>query len=486
MTGSFRQAVVAGFALFALLISAAGAQSTEELLRELEQLKKEVERRRASLNRELSVLKQALGSQESASQIPSVEAGMMTRTELEAELRMMREELQILREEMAKKRPAGTAGRVKIQGQMRTRIEWIDNDFQIGRADLAHLLRTRVSVIGAPYDDTKVVVQAQDSRLFGEESSTLGDGSGDQIDFHQAYVQLDQVFDQPITLKFGRQEIVYGGQRLVGAVGWHNVGRSFDAASIRIGSDAYVDLFNAKLAERGTLDRNLYGVYGHAESPARVIWEPYLLFEHDKNSLPDNIKRATVGLYATGFFTGTSGHGFSYELEGALQAGERAGQDVLAFLGAGSASYISPSWRKHKVTLGLDFLSGDDDLNDTDNKAFDTLFATNHKYYGLMDLFFAEKTNHAGQMGLMDAILKGQMKASDKVKLSLDVHHFQLVEGAEKVLGQEIDTTVDYTYNQAYRLQWGAGVFVPGDAMKTRSGGDEIAFKSYLQTIAAF
>ena len=83
-------------------------------------------------------------------------------------------------------------------------------------------------------------------------------------------------------------------------------------------------------------------------------------------------------------------------------------------------------------------------------------------------------------------MLKGQMKASDKVKLSLDVHHFQLVEGAEKVLGQEIDTTVDYTYNQAYRLQWGAGVFVPGEAMKTRSGGDEIAFKSYLQTIAAF
>ena len=485
MTRSFRQTVVAGFALFALLLSTAGAESTEELLRELEQLKKEVERRRASLNRELSVLKQALGSQESASQVPSVEAGMMRRTELEAELRMMREELQILREEMAKKRPAGTAGRVKIQGQMRTRFEWTDNDFQIGRADLAHLLRTRVSVIGAPYEHTKVVVQAQDSRLFGEETSTLGDGSGDQIDFHQAYLQLDQVFDQPIALKFGRQEIVYGGQRLVGAVGWHNVGRSFDAASIRIGSDAYVDLFNAKLRERGTLDRNLYGVYGHVESPARVVWEPYLLFEHDKNSLSDNIKRATVGLYATGFFTGTSGHGFSYELEGALQTGEVAGQDVLAYLGTGSASYVSPSWRKHKVTVGFDFLSGDDDLSDNDNKAFDTLFATNHKYYGLMDLFI-NIPNHTGQMGLMDAMLKGQMKASANVKLSLDIHHFQLVEGIETALGQEIDTTVDYTYNQAYRLQWGAGVFVPGDAMKTRSGGDEIAFMTYLQTIVAF
>ena len=269
MTIAFRplQAVVAGCVVFIFLLSTASAQSTEELLRELEQLKKEVERRRASLNRELSVLKQALGSQEAPTQVTNVGAGMMTRTELEAELRMMREELQILREEVAKKRPAGAAGKVKIQGQVRTRFEWNDNDFQIGSADLAHLLRTRVSVIGAPYEKTLVVVQAQDSRRFGEETSTLGDGSGDQIDFHQAYLQLDQVFDQPIALKVGRQEIVYSGQCLVGAVGWHNVGRAFDAVTVRIGRDSYVDLFNAKLGEGGRLDRNLYGVYGHVAEP---------------------------------------------------------------------------------------------------------------------------------------------------------------------------------------------------------------------------
>ena len=484
MASSLRHVVVSGFALFSLLC-AAGAQSTEELLRELEQLKKEVERRRASLNRELTVLKQALGSQDAPSPVTGVAAGVMTRTELEAELRMMREELQILREEMAKKRPAGSARKVRIQGQLRTRFEWTDADFQIGRADLAHLLRTRVTVTGTPYENTKVVVQAQDSRLFGEETSTLGDGSGDQIDFHQAYLQLEHVFDQPISLKLGRQEIIYGGQRLIGAVGWDNVGRSFDAATIRIGGDAYVDLFNAKLSERGTLDRNLFGVYGHAESPTGVVWEPYLLFEHDKNSLPDNVKRATFGLYATGLFTGASGHGFRYTMEGALQAGELRGQDLLAFLGTGSVSYLSRSWRKHEVTVGFDFLSGDDDPSDTDNKAFDTLFATNHNYFGLMDLFI-DIPNQTGQMGLMDAMLKGRMKASDRVKLGLEVHHFQLVEGTETALGQEIDTTVEYTYNQAYRLQWGAGVFVPGDAMKTRSGGDEIAFKLYVQTKVAF
>ena len=100
--------------------------------------------------------------------------------------------------------------------------------------------------------------------------------------------------------------------------------------------------------------------------------------------------------------------------------------------------------------------------------------------------FFINVPNDTGQLGLMDAMLKGEMKAADNVKLGLQIHHFQLVEGIETTLGQEIDTTVDYVYNPVYRLQWGAGVFVPGDAMKARSGGDEVALKSYLQTVVTF
>ena len=31
----------------------------------------------------------------------------------------------------------------------------------------------------------------------------------------------------------GRQELIYGEERLIGAFGWNNIGRAFDAAKLR-------------------------------------------------------------------------------------------------------------------------------------------------------------------------------------------------------------------------------------------------------------
>jgi hypothetical protein len=62
-------------------------------------------------------------------------------------------------------------------------------------------------------------VQLQDSRQFGEETSTLADGSADNIDFHQADLKLDQLSSARLSLTLGRQELAYVGQRLIGAVG---------------------------------------------------------------------------------------------------------------------------------------------------------------------------------------------------------------------------------------------------------------------------
>jgi len=51
------------------------------------------------------------------------------------------------------------------------------------------------------------------------------DGSADSFDLHQGFVTINNFFNFPVTLKLGRYEVIYGPQRLMGAVGWHNVGR---------------------------------------------------------------------------------------------------------------------------------------------------------------------------------------------------------------------------------------------------------------------
>lgn len=62
-----------------------------------------------------------------------------------------------------------------------------------------------------------------------------GDGpESDTIDLHQAYATLGNQKEFPISLKIGRQEMIYGEERLIGAFGWNNIGRVFDAAKIAV------------------------------------------------------------------------------------------------------------------------------------------------------------------------------------------------------------------------------------------------------------
>ena len=457
-------------------------------LEELHLLQEEVVQRRIQLHQELEVLKEALGTEAEAVAPEQMEfvPGAMSWEELEAELRILREELALLKAE----RPAApealsSASTFQVKGQVRTRFEWNDNDFASGNANLVHLLRSRIDVAGAPQEHTRVLVQAQDARLWGEEASTLADGNADNIDFHQAYIHLDKVFSYPLSIRLGRQEIIYGGQRLIGAVGWHNIGRSFDAIKLRYGGRSFVDVFNAKLTEKGMRDRNFFGLYGHIKSADQVAWEPYLLFEHDKNSGAGRMKRATLGVHATGDFAGATGHSFGYEVESAYQTGDLGVQNVNAWMATGALSYTSPSWYRHKVVLGADVLSGDDDPAAGDYKVFDTLFATNHKFYGFMDFFLNIPAN-TGQQGLVDLMLKGEMKVAANAKLALHLHNFSLFEGNSKKLGQEVDAIFSYSYNKACAIQWGGLLFVPDDGMKTLKGNDDLAFKTYVQTRVNF
>ena len=117
---------------------------------------------------------------------------------------------------------------LKFSGQIRQRFEMVDKDFSDTTAfNNNNYLRTRFAVT-YENEDMSSFVQLQDSRVFGTETNTLTDGTADMLDVHQAYFKLNNLFGLGLSAKVGRFEAVYGPQRLIGAVGWHNVGRSFD------------------------------------------------------------------------------------------------------------------------------------------------------------------------------------------------------------------------------------------------------------------
>ena len=75
------------------------------------------------------------------------------------------------------------------------------------------------------------MIQLQDVRLWGEETNTLGDYRADGFDVHQAWAAADCPYG--LGIKAGRQEINLDDERLVGAVGWSDQARSFDALLLR-------------------------------------------------------------------------------------------------------------------------------------------------------------------------------------------------------------------------------------------------------------
>ena len=172
------------FFIVALLSSSAAvAQSTQEMLEELErlqqqvqsqraQVQRQVEERKRTLQQEQRLLQEVLGDEQDGDRADAM-SNMMTRQELEAELRILRDEIEVLRRQVSQQRAGDGDEKLRMNLQVRSRLEWSDTDFSSGRADLRHLLRSRWSIDAAPRANTRIFAQIQDARLWGEEASTL-------------------------------------------------------------------------------------------------------------------------------------------------------------------------------------------------------------------------------------------------------------------------------------------------------------------------
>ncbi len=381
---------------------------------------------------------------------------------------------------------------IRLNGEIRHRLEADDKDFS-SAADSGlstiDLLRTRVSLSIAPTEDLIFFTQLQDARKFGTETDTTNPvvPGADPLDMHQAYLQIANFFKSGIDLKLGRLELSYGNERLIGSVGWSNIGRSFDGAVVRLARPrVWVDLIGVTVKENGldgdAGDRYFVGVWGNISGLA-VAPDIFLLLDTDDHA-------GALSRYTTGFhLTGTRG-ALGHELEFAYQGGDYLGRAVSALMAAGNVAYQLSTELKPVLKLGLAYLSGDDDSTDGKQTVFDTLFAANHKFYGYMD-FFTDIPTHTQQLGLVDVHTTIGVSCSDQTALTADYHYFLSAKessaGAHR-FGHEIDFSLTHHYNPRLSFLVGVDLFVPGDLIKQQvgidprvSGRDSASF-GYVQT----
>lgn len=363
-------------------------------------------------------------------------------------------------------------------------------------------LRIRLNLTARPHRVFSFFVQAQESEAF----RTRGDKIIHDWDtnLHQAYFDWKIGGSEHWELRGGRQELIYGEERLVGAFGWDTVGRSFDAARLRQKHGAWSnDFFWGRMvdvrrngAPARAAGQDLSGGYfSHARpnSPSRT--EFYGLFLRD--GLRTRGEIVTNPLQTTRIFTlglrrvFQPKQGWRYSIENAWQFGERGPDTHRAAMLILSAGYAWASKLKPRLQFEYNFATGDNSPADGASREFNNLFPTNHIYYGYMDLI--------GLRNVHDFRGTAVATPHPKLTLEMDYHRFLLAEkrgpwkgatgrvlgsdptGASgRDVGQEVDFTARLPLHKRFNLLGGYSFFVPG-AYARRTRGPETQQWAYLQ-----
>jgi hypothetical protein len=234
---------------------------------------------------------------------------------------------------------------------------------------------------------------ALDRTLQGGRTNSFVDEFDLQNGFADIMIPLGEQAD--VTLRGGRQELLFGAQRLVGVSDFTNVRRTFDGGQgiIRIG-DWTISPFWAELVvvdqykfNKSTPDNRLFGIY--STGPLRFLpvnLDLYWLGADNAgvtiNGTSGREFRQTLGARTWGKIGRT---GLDFEVEAAGQFGTVGRRDIAAGMFTSVLGYSLPvPSLSPRVYLEFDYASGDGRPGGNVG-TFNQLYPTAHSYLGYID-----------------------------------------------------------------------------------------------------
>lgn len=378
-----------------------------------------------------------------------------------------------------------SSAQLTLSGQLRTRTE-----FRSGQgAPLSEGIkpafftsqRTRLN-LGYSTSRVKFFVAAQDVRVWGQDVSTINrsttqDNNG--LMLHEAWAEIlltdTSLKTGSLSLKAGRQELVYDDQRLLGNLDWAQAARRHDAALLKwdgkavmlhLGlafnqnretstGTAYTNATQGNYAGNtngGAMYKSMQFLYAAKKLGKGSLSYLFLTDQFSKYRM-DSLNGASVKTYqqnavsraTTGFYFSNTFDKWGVTASAYYQFGKTSSlQKIKGYLLSLSAQYSLH--KTFSAGAGIDYTSGG--TNGTTSKAFDPLYGTPHKFWGLMDYYYA--ANSFGKGGLTDYYIKTRFKPSDKFSLIADAHQFSSAAAIryagkqQRNLGQEVDLVGSY------------------------------------------
>jgi hypothetical protein len=345
------------------------------------------------------------------------------------------------------------------------------------------------------------------------------------LDVHQAYLFLGNHKEFPVSVKLGRQELVYGDQRLLGHLRWNNNARTFDAVKVRWQNKLFgVDLWTGGLVynDHNNLNKSnpqdrFSGAYFNFPTLAKnEIVEAFLYARNVARGIAtDNWSGVAApfrfpgaqDLYTAGVRIRSKPLAYDawdYGIELMHQFGNRTAvfpattvaaalaaprltQDAWAAVLQGGYTWTEHPWQPRAGVL-YSYASGDKNAADGSSQTFQNLFATTHLHYGYMDLNSLQN--------LHDLRLVLTAKPRTNISLAAEVHFQRLARGTDfwynvagvprnftgaavgsgggyrinpsydKYLGTEVDFVAGWTFLPYAQIETGISHYFRGDYIK--------------------
>ena len=330
----------------------------------------------------------------------------------------------------------------------------------------------------------------------------------DKADFQNLFVDITPwpKSRNRLVFRLGRQELLYGKQRLVSSFDWANVMRTFDGARVMLsvpGNDEdlwQIDGWWARLVQISNdgwndTDENtqFFGIYAAHTGSSPSGYDFYALgFSGDERINPDGNMGTDTHMTFGGRFWCKQYQPWDFEVEAAWQTGRFAGDTTNAWMVALESGYTCKDLpASPRFSLGYEFASGDSSPTSGSVGTFNQLFPLGHAFLGYIDV--VGRQNIHAVHGRLD------LKPIKKLKAWAQFYSFWTVQdkdalynaggaairrdltaGSGSHVGVELDLAVKYQLDHHSAFLGGYSHFWPGNFIQG-TGPDEPIDFVYLQ-----